>query len=219
MPYCVMVKLAMTGKALKAKLENFGCLSSARALGIIEPDEMFSPRAGIIIESACIRTWPPPRISDKNMTMCQHKAHGVMIKPVEEFQENPDVVLMVVNPYNAMRIIQSYTHVFGYKTSFQMAGNQAICSEATAYPFENNTINVSMLCSGTRYMAGWSDTEMAIGFVFNKFQDIVKGLWTTVNPIEPNVKKKEIEVRIKENNITDLEIEYDRNYYTGLYLS
>jgi uncharacterized protein (DUF169 family) len=217
LPYCVMVKAAMSGKSVKALLENFGCLSSARALGVLAVDEMVSSgrhyrRLGLYQDFATSKN------VQQNMTMCRHKAHGVMIKPVEEYVEAPDVVLIVTNPYNAMRIIQGYTHIYGYHTSYKMAGNQAVCSECTAYPFESNNINVSLLCSGTRRMGKWGDDELGVGLPFNKFTSVIDGLCATLNPTEPNEKKAEIASRLKEQGETDLEIEYDRNYYTGLYV-
>ena len=217
MPYCVMVKVGMTGKAIKASFENFGCLSSARALGVLEIDEMVSSgrhynKLGLYQDLATSKN------VQNNMTMCKHRAYGVMIKPVEEYDENPDVVLIITNPYNAMRIIQGYTHIYGCNSSYKMIGNQAVCSECTAYPFESNNINVSLLCSGTRFMGGWGDDEMGIGLPFNKFISVVDGLYATLNLTEPNKKKLVIESRLKEQNRTDLEIVYDKNYYTGLYL-
>ena len=150
------------------------------------------------------------------MTFCSHKPYGVMVKPVEEYEEEPDVVLVVTNPYNGMRIMQAYTHVFGFNTAFKMAGNQAICSECTAFPFESNDINVSLLCSGTRFKAKWQDEEIAIGFPFNQFLPIVRGLYATLDPIEPNEKKAEIEARCRKLDRAVPEIHYDGNYYTGL---
>ena len=217
MPYCVMVKLGMSGLAVKAKFDNFGCLGSARALGILEIDEMVSSgrhygRLGLYQDLTVAKNVL------KNVTMCQHKAYGVMIKPVEEYYEEPDVVIIVSSPYNVMRLVQGYTYIFGCKTSYKMTGNQALCSECTAYPFESNDINVSLLCSGTRFMGGWDDNEMAMGIPFNKFVQVIDGLYATTNPTEPNKKKSEIETRLKEYGRTDLGIEYDKNYYTGLYL-
>jgi uncharacterized protein (DUF169 family) len=203
--------------AVKAKFENFSCLGSARALGILEIDEMVSSgrhyrRLGLYQDLAVAKDVL------KDVTMCQHKAYGVMIKPVEEYDEDPDVVIVVSSPYNIMRLVQGYTYIFGCKNSFKMTGNQALCSECTAYPFESNDINVSLLCSGTRFMGGWDDVEMAMGLPFNKFVQVIDGLYATVNPTEPNKKKSEIEARLKEHGLADLEIEYDKNYYTGLYL-
>ena len=139
-----------------------------------------------------------------------------MTKPLEAYNEEPDVVLVVTNPYNSMRIIQAYTHVFGFSTAYKMSGNQAICSECTAFPFESNNINVSMLCAGTRFKAKWGDEEMAIGFPFNQFLSIVKGLYATLDLIEPNEKKAEIEKRFGETDKTPPLIQYNKNYYTGL---
>lgn len=67
-------------------------------------------------------------------------------------------------------------------------------------------------------MGRWDDTEIGIGMPFNKFLPVVNGLYATINLTEPNEKKSEIEARLKERGRTDLEVEYDRNYYTGLYL-
>jgi len=218
MPFCVMVKRAMLGKKVKAVFENFGCLASARALGIIDTDDFFDSgrhyrKLGLyqdLIVSKNIR---------KHMTLCRHKAHGIMVKPLGEYEDAPDVVLVVANPYMAMRVIQAYTHIYGYHTSFKMSGNQAICSECTAYPMESNSINVSLLCSGTRFMSGWGDDELAIGFPFNKFPAITDGLCATLNLTEPDKKKAEIEARRTEIKKDDLDIQYGRNYYSGLYLT
>ncbi len=217
MAYCVMVKTAMSGRAVKGSLENFGCMGSARALGVIDADEYFLSgrhynKLGLyqnLTISKNIRN---------NMTFCSHKAYGVMIKPLEDYDTEPDVVLVVTNPYNGMRILQGYTHIYGYKSDFKMSGNQAICSECTAYPFESNSINVSLLCSGTRFMGGWDDDEMAIGFPFNHLTPLAEGIFRTVNAVEPDKKKTVIEKKLVSQNREDLQIEYGRNYYTGLYV-
>ena len=216
MPYCVMVKRAMLGNDIKAVLKDFGCLASARALGIIEPDEFFLSgrhynRLGLY------RNLTVSKNIRRNMTICRHQAYGILVKPLENFATEPDTVLMVCTPYEAMRLIQGYTHQFGYYGNFKMAGNQAICSECTAYPFESGNINISMLCAGTRYMAGWKEEELAVGMPFHLFEPLVEGLWQTLNPTEPDRKKKKIEERLGLSEDNDLIIEYGRNYYSGLY--
>lgn len=215
MAYCVMIRNAMEGKNLKASVENVGCFGGARALGMIEPDEMslsgrFYHKLGLYRDLATSKN------VQKNVTFCGHRLYGLTVKPVEDYDEEPDVILIVTTPYNSMRIIQAYTYAYGFHTAYKMSGNQAICSECTAFPFESNNINVSMLCAGTRYKAKWKDEEMAIGFPFNQFLSISKGLYATLDPIEPNEKKDEIIARCKENNVETPEIHYNKNYYTGL---
>lgn len=82
-----------------------------------------------------------------------------------------------------------------------------------------SSINVSLHCAGTRFMAGWGDDELAIGFPFNKFLPIIDGLYATLNQTEPDRKKTAIESRLKEQHRNDLTIQYGKNYYTGLYLT
>ncbi len=214
-PYCVMVKSAMSGNGIKASAENFGCNGGAKALGMIKPDELSS--SGRFYNTLGLYC---DLITSKNVingtTFCDHKAYGVLVKPIETFTTVPDVVLIVTNPYNSMRIIQGYTYSFGINTSYKMSGNQAVCAECTSYPFENNDINISLLCAGTRYNAGWGDDEMIIGFPFNKLIPITEGIMATLNPVEPDPKKSEIENRFNESAVTCPEIIYGKNYYTGL---
>ena len=215
MAYCVMVRTAMMGKRIKAAAENFGCMGGARALGMIRLDEMslsgrFYHKLGLYQDLATSKD------VHRKVTFCGHKPYGVMVKPLDEYDEEPDVVLIVTNPYNGMRIVQGYTYVFGFNTSLKMSGTQAVCSECTAFPFESNDINVSLLCAATRFKAKWGDEELAIGFPFNQFLPIVKGLYATLDPTEPNEKKAEIEARCRELNRAVPTIQYDKNYYTGL---
>ena len=76
--------------------------------------------------------------------------------------------LSITNPYNAMRITQGYAYHNGHIKNVQFGGIQGICQECTTRPFENNEVNISMLCSGTRCVAQWQKDELAIGIPFNK---------------------------------------------------
>ncbi len=55
---------------------------------------------------------------------------------------------------------------------------------------------------------------MGVGFPFNKLSDIEQGILKTLNPTEPNHKKKEIELKFKniENNI---DVKYNENYFVN----
>jgi len=211
--YCAMVKSATAGHGIKAAAENFGCPGGARALGIVEPEETFASGRhyfGLGLYQDLITA----KNARNNMTLCQHKAYGVMVKPLEEFNEEPDIVIMIANSYTAMRIVQGYTYMYGIHTDYKLSGNQALCSECTAYPFESNNVNISMLCGGTRNMAGWEVDEIGIGIPFNRFISVIDGVYKTVNAMEPNRNKTKIEEKLKQNGLNDLEIEYDKNYFT-----
>ncbi len=216
MPYCCMVKIAMSGYGRKANIDTFACLSAARVLGLIEANENYT--SGQFYRNlGMYQDLVTAKKVCKNTTHCQHKAYGAMVKPVEEFNESPDIVIIVTNAYNVMRILQGYTYKFGTYKNFKIIGNQALCSECTAYPFESNNINISALCAGTRFMAGWDKDELGIGMPFNIFTEVVDGVYSTINIMEPNEDKKIIEEKLNKSKRRDLKIVYNKNYYTGLY--
>jgi uncharacterized protein (DUF169 family) len=210
--YCVMVKLAMSGKALKSTGDKLACIAGARAIGLKEVDDYHrsgrnGKKLGLYRDLATAK-----KVRD-GMSYCDRSAYGIMVKPLDQFDQEPDVVIVVTNPYNVMRIVQAYSYYYGIQTNYKMTGNQAICSESTAYPYLNNDINVSMLCIGTRHRAGWKDDELAVAFPFNRFDKITEGIMETMNIMENNKKKEAIEKKLQENELGDFEIKYNHNYY------
>lgn len=214
-PYCVMVKAAMAGNGTKAAAENFGCNGAAKALGVVEPGEI-SLSGRFYNSLGLYRDLATSKNVQKDIIFCSHKAYGIMVKPVEEFIEDPDIILIAADTYTGMRIIQGYTYSFGLNTAFRLSGNQAVCSECTALPFENNDMNISLLCAGTRFKAGWGDNELMIGFPYNRFFSISDGIIATLDPVEPDGKKTEIAERYRKTGLEAPEINFNKNYYTGL---
>ncbi|MBY6797130.1 DUF169 domain-containing protein [Clostridium botulinum] len=211
--YCYMVKMASNGREFKANEENFNCLASARALGIISSNNYVDSgqhygKHGLYDSLATAKK------VQKDITFINHSIYGIEIRPLENFIKEPDVVIIITNPYNVMRIVQAYTYKYGVHKNITLGGNQGICSECTAVPYENNDLNISTLCSGTRFFCKWDECDMGVGFPFNKLKDIENGILKTLNPTEQNYKKKKIELKCKniENNI---DIKYNENYFVN----
>jgi uncharacterized protein (DUF169 family) len=78
---------------------------------------------------------------------------------------------------------------------------------------ETDQINVSLLCSGTRYHAGWSDNELLAGLPADKIDGFIQGLKGTVNAIEMDDRKKEIEESLRQINSLDFNINYGKTYF------
>ncbi|MCB2173848.1 DUF169 domain-containing protein [bacterium] len=77
MPYCVMVKRASLGNSIKAVLKDLGCLASAQAMGIIEPEDFFV--SGMHYNRLVLyRDLSVSKSVRRNMTLCQHRdqVHG-----------------------------------------------------------------------------------------------------------------------------------------------
>ncbi len=219
LPYCVVVKRAGDGISQKINKEHSGCMGSAWALGLAEPTkEVISGQRrsnyGTYKDMGICR-----KIS-KNMVYCQHDTYGLAVMPLEEFKEEPDIVIMITNPFNGMRIAQGYAYNHGHVDNIKFSGMQAICQECTSLPYEESRINFSMLCAGTRMLANWQADELGIGMPYRIFEEVIEGLKKTMNPLERNINKKKIEDRWDNSGLNlneDLKIIYNSNYDDKVY--
>lgn len=217
MSYCTTVSKATKGQNHKIKLENFACAAAANALGLykMSPLKEFGQAR---LKIGVYDNLGVSRQISKSMVYLPEGMYGLEIAPLREFNEEPHVVIIITNPFNAMRIAQGYAYYHGHVKGVQFAGMQALCQECTSYPFEKNTLNISMMCSGTRMLGGWKESELGIGMPFNLFDSVVEGVRKTINPLERNKRKKIIEENLREKNLLEsAEIEYNKNYDDGLY--
>lgn len=211
MPYCVMIRKAMLGFDMKVTKENSGCVGAENALGI-KPvtDELMSGKT--YRDRNLYNDLSTSRNVTHNVSRFDFGTYGIEIKPLDQFNYDPDVVLMVSNPYQAMRVMQSYSYIYGGDFSIKTVGNQAVCSECTANPYETNEINASFLCSGTRYNNRWKDEELMMGIPFNKFINLSKSVYSTLDTFESNEKKRVIKQNFENENV-DYEVQYNTAYF------
>ncbi len=142
--YCEFVKRAALGETLIMLEEDEECPESLIALGFQEPSFIdLQPR----LQPAA-------------------KTNAVLIAPLEKISE-PDVVLMILNPRQAMEIAAL---VDGLKAQFK--GGMAVCGEVTALPIKENRVNLSFLCGGARMFADYKDSEVILGANMKFFQEL-----------------------------------------------
>ena len=218
-PYCIVVKRASEGKSQKICQRHSGCMGAAWALGLDEPTkEVLSGRRRE--NHGAYRDLGVCRKISKHMVYMQHGTCGIAVMPLENFSVAPDVVIMVTNPFNGMRIAQGYAYSHGHVENIVFSGMQAICQECTSLPYEESRINFSMLCSGTRMVAKWNEDELGIGMPYRVFEDVIDGLKKTVNPLERNNGKEKIANKLQKsefNEPSDLTIKYNSNYDDNAY--
>lgn len=209
--YCQMVKGACAGHSIKANAGSFSCQSGPRVLGINPADEKNAhgenwARLGLYASrelSAQVR---------EGLSYSQNPMYGVLVQPLEKYETAPDVIIVVANPYNLMRITQGYAYSYGMPGNINMLGNQAVCLECSARPFVTQDMNISLLCIGTRHLAGWGKDEMAAGIPSSKFSGVVDGIYQTINIMEDDEGKKRIAKNFAECGIS-FDMKYQYNYY------
>lgn len=200
--YCCMVEKATRGKKFKARLKHINCDGGTTALAL-EPSntriesgmEYFSYNLYATVAAA-------RRIREgvAGLYRTQAATYGVGVGALEDFEITPDIIIFIVNPYQAMRLQQGYVYHTGERINASLAAMQGICSEVTIEPYLSGRMNISTLCPSTRFLAKWKDEEMAIGIPFEKFQDTVKGVLATLNTTDNLKQKEEIAKRFKEKD-------------------
>lgn len=211
--FCMMVKSATVGHSLKVKREHIYCSARSESLGFSKPsDDLLSGKVGF--KRNMYETEEVSSKMAKKVPYINHDVYGMVIQPLENYIDNPDVVILFLNPYKAMRVVQSYSYKFGPMNNIHFAGMGGICTELMARAYKYNDISISLLCSGTRFAAEWKDEEMGIAFPYSKFEMILDGIEKTSNTFEPDDKKAEIKKRMIENDITlNEELVYGENYH------
>lgn len=126
----------------------------------------------------------------------------------------PDIVIMITSPYTAMRIVQGYTYAYGFAQNIMMSGMGALCSELTVRPWKNQDMNISMLCSNTRFTSGWGDDEVGVAFPHYMLAEILTGVKSTMNEVDPDEKKEKIIERMNKSGV-QLEVRIGKNYYNS----
>lgn len=214
-PYCVAVKSASLGHSVKFTAEMSGCGGSTRALGLVPPSAgFFDGSEGCRL--GLYRTQKVAAGVSRKMRLCKSGTYGVIVKPARMMEADPDVVLVICDTKSAMRILQGCTYYYGMQDHFCMTGNQAVCVEGTAVPITTGELNVSMFCSGTRYLAKWKDTEVAVGIPIGKLENTVEGIRRTVNAVEPDARKPVIRKKLRALGYPEDEIALGDAYYLRL---
>lgn len=213
--FCMMVKSATIGHSLKVKKEHIYCSAGSEALGFSSPsDDILSGKVGV--KRNMYETEEVSSKMAKKVPYINHEVYGMIVQPLENYSDKPDVIILFLTPYQSMRIVQSYSYKFGPMNNIHFAGMGGICTELMARAYKYDDISISLLCSGTRFAAEWKDEEMGIAFPYSKFDSILDGIEKTSNTFEPDDKKAEIKERILENNITLNEnLVYGENYHAS----
>ena len=207
----MMVKHAMDGNHFKAKLEHFACRCAIEALGL--DHEMDCVESGQryyslnLYESRAVA-----KDVTKDISRIKQKIQGIEIGPLEQL-EDADVVMFMVNAYQLMRVVQGYTYKWGIPKNLHMAGNQGVCADLTAGPFEDNEMNFSILCAGTRKMCAWGDDELGVGLPIQKFIPLTEGVIQTMNYIDYPNHKDEISKRL--DDPMELGVAVDKKLHYG----
>ncbi len=221
LPYCTAVAKAGEAKngenrAYKLDVSHNRCAAASTALGMLPVSE-YRLSGQMHVDLKVYKNLEVSRSVAHDMVYCGEENYGVLIKPLSQYEDGPDLVIMILQPKWAMRLIQGYAYNYGQLKDVKMAGMCAICQECTSYPLVRNHPNISMLCAGTRCVGQWHEDELAAGVPIEFLGGIIEGIWKTIDPMENNAAKEKLTVRLKEAGLEVPEIDLTHNYYSKAY--
>ncbi len=214
--YCNSVQLASKGASMKLTKENQSCPNGAMALKMKEVPEPMANGKGRFSKNIYNSIDISKSISDEMLFLKEEPA-GIVVMPLENYTQAPDVVVVVGSSYAVMRMIQGHGYFNGYTDNLRTIGLQAVCQDLTTYPYITQDINISLLCPGTRLVADWEADEIGMGIPFSKWYEVVEGVMETTNPFERDKNKEAIVKRLKDKGLDPSAIIFNQNYDDGSY--
>ena len=168
--HCEMIQKArLEGCAFYAPLSKQQCKVGATALGLVEPNaelrkhqlqEQFRTKRRFRTEHAL---WTYV----ENTPTLPREGVAVMYGPLGSIPAEPDSVVVVCNPLQAMRLVQAYQHTTGKRAVASLGALFSLCADAVASPILTGGLSIALGCAGCRKHAGMKESELALGFAYS----------------------------------------------------
>jgi len=110
------------------------------------------------------------------MPKSAEKFYASVYAPLETAGFEPDVVVVVANPKQALRISQAYLHATGGRIAADYSGIQSLCADAVVAVKERGVLNMTLGCNGSRKNSGIADDEVILGVPPKSLPAIVEAL-------------------------------------------
>jgi uncharacterized protein (DUF169 family) len=175
--HCSMVNLARNeGKIFYATAGKHECNGGAWSLGLreitptLKNGEFYFKLGKFDSAAACKRT------IDKVSHLNPGDTYATVYAPLEKTMFTPQVVLIVTNPRNMLKLAQSTLFRLGGRIYAEFSGIQSVCSDATAQTYLTGRPNFSLGCDGSRRFSGIADDEMVMGIPAEMLPELVSAL-------------------------------------------
>jgi len=163
--YCDYVKRASRGEFLKIKHGNFSCETANLVFGFTKLQNI-----------------------ELNMSLDMKGLEYILLFPINEYHLNSfDSIILIVNPYNCMRIIEAYVNIYGKPLKITCGATTGVCSEVTAHVIKREEVNFSFLCQNSRRKAIFDDCDLLCGIPAKMTNELI-------DEIIRITKKKELEI-------------------------
>jgi uncharacterized protein (DUF169 family) len=173
--HCEMVQKAVEGETFYSTANEQQLCNGAGAIGLKEPSDKiksgemhFSMGKFSSLGSAKRTVDAIPKIDPI--------IKAIAYSPLEISPYDPDIVIIICNPQQAMEISQAMIYTLGGRFEANFAGIQSICGDAVAGPYITKKPNITLGCGASRKFADIKPYEVIVGMNGENVGSIVTAL-------------------------------------------
>ncbi|MEA5036973.1 MAG: DUF169 domain-containing protein [Methanocorpusculum sp.] len=173
--HCRMVSLAREGKIFFAPDAKHQCGGGAWVLGLREIGPSMDSGEHYL-KLGKYSSLGASKRTVYNVPALPLSTYATVYAPLEKATFIPDVVIIFANPFSMLKLAQSALFRLGGRLYPEFAGIQSICSDATAYVYQNGEPNFSLGCDGSRKFSGIADEEMVAGLPAERLEELAEAV-------------------------------------------
>lgn len=175
--HCVSINMGALGAIFHLPAEQHACAAAKAALGISKLPEKVKSGKVPYMHGLASSQEAAARIMEEIPKLSTDGTLGTLVSPLDKAPFDPDVIVLVARPEQAMWVANSM--IFeegGPRLTANFAGMQASCGDVTVYPYKENEVNFSLGCYGCRSAGKLQGEEMYVGIPREKMPTIVSGI-------------------------------------------
>ncbi|NCS90349.1 MAG: hypothetical protein AUK34_03430 [Ignavibacteria bacterium CG2_30_36_16] len=165
---CQLVMRARKGETLVLTKEGISCPAAAAAIGFkplpknLQDGSMLQGYGIFRDKEAAVKVMEDmPRLE-------QGKYEAVVAKPLKDWEEKPDLIVIEDEVEKLMWIALAYLNEEGGRLNMSTSILQAVCVDSIVLPFKSQKINMSFGCYGCRDATDTKPNEAILGIPFSK---------------------------------------------------
>lgn len=174
--FCQAVMEPRQGKTISITKNNIACPAVAAAFGLKPLTEQLKDGRALRGYGIFRELEVGQKVMQTMPRIEQNRFKSVLVKPLKDFDEAPDVVIIEDEVEKLMWLALAYLNDEGGRLEFSTSVLQAVCVDACVLPYLSGKINMSFGCYGCRDATDVKSGEAVLGFPYSKLEMVIKNL-------------------------------------------
>lgn len=179
--FCQFVSAAATGGyPFWVTRENLGCPNARIAFGMDDPQRDIALMEKVV--KTHVGVYAPNAEAARKLILSKPampvgQTEGLAVAPLAKACFEPDVVLMVVVPWQAYFAMDDYMYATGdAPLALEVGTNSLVCAYGAVRAGYFGKISLTSACTGGRNYAGIERTQMSLAFPGSKLEALLEGM-------------------------------------------